>query len=53
MFILKTKYDPDKLELENKIPDTSNLIKNQTIILKLMKQKEKYQVLVTWQQKLH
>ena len=36
-FILKTKYDADKIELENKIPDTSNLIENQTIILKLVK----------------
>ena len=26
-FILKTKYDADKIELEKKIPDTSNLIK--------------------------
>ena len=26
-FILKTKYDADKLELEKKIPDTSNLVK--------------------------
>ena len=26
-FILKSDYDPDKLELEKKIPDTSNLIK--------------------------
>ena len=26
-FILKTKYDADKLELEKKIPDTSDLIK--------------------------
>ena len=26
-FILKTKYDADKLKLENKIPDISNLIK--------------------------
>ena len=26
-FILKTKYDADKLELEKKILDTSNLIK--------------------------
>ena len=25
-FILKTKYDADKLELEKNIPDTSNLI---------------------------
>ena len=26
-FILKTKYDADKLELEKKIPDVSNLVK--------------------------
>ena len=26
-FILKTKYDTDKSELENKIPDTSDLVK--------------------------
>ena len=26
-FVLKTKYDTDKAELENKIPDTSNLVK--------------------------
>ena len=26
-FILKTKYDADKLKLEKKIPDTSNLVK--------------------------
>ena len=36
-FILKTKYDADKIELEKKIPDTNNLIENQTIILKLVK----------------
>ena len=40
-FVLKTKYDTDKLGLEKKIPDTSNLLKNQTIILKLVKQKAK------------
>ena len=28
-FALKTKYDTDKTELENKIPDTSGLIKKQ------------------------
>ena len=27
-FLLKTKYAPDKLKLEKKIPDTSNLVKN-------------------------
>ena len=26
-FVLKTKYDTDKLELENKILDTSGLVK--------------------------
>ena len=26
-FVLKTKYDPDKSELKNKIPDTSGLVK--------------------------
>ena len=26
-FVLKTKYDADKLELENKIPDTSGFVK--------------------------
>ena len=26
-FVLKTKYDTDKLELENKTPDTSGLVK--------------------------
>ena len=27
-FVLKTKYNTDKSELENKIPDTSGLVKN-------------------------
>ena len=26
-FVLKTKYDTNKKELENKIPDTSGLVK--------------------------
>ena len=26
-FVLKTKYETDKIELENKIPDTSGLVK--------------------------
>ena len=30
-FVLKTKYNTDKTELENKIPDVSNLVeKNKT-----------------------
>ena len=36
-FILKTRYDTDKLELENKVPDVSNLVKNMIIMLKLIK----------------
>ena len=35
-FVLKTKYAADKLELENKIPDTSDLVKKLIIILKLL-----------------
>ena len=37
-FVLKTKYDTDTSELENKIPDTTGLIKKkQTTILQLLK----------------
>ena len=35
--VLKTKYDTDKSELEKKIPDTSGLVKKQTVMLKLLK----------------
>ena len=35
-FVLKTKYSTDKTELENKIPDTSGLVKKLIIILKLL-----------------
>ena len=36
-FVLKTKYDTDKLEIENKIPNTSVLLKRLIIILKSRK----------------
>ena len=36
-FVLKTKYDTDKSELENKVPDTSGLVKKLIIILKSLK----------------
>ena len=36
-FVLKTKYDVDKTESEKKIPDTSNLAKNQIIMLRLVR----------------
>ena len=35
-YVLKTKYDADKSELENKIPDTSGLVKKLIIIPKLL-----------------
>ena len=31
-FVLKTKYDTDKSELENKIPDTSALVKKNRLL---------------------
>ena len=36
-FVLKTKYDTDKSDLEKKIFDTSELVKKQVIVLKLLK----------------
>ena len=36
-FVLKTKYGTDKSELENKITDTSGLVKKLIIILKSLK----------------
>ena len=37
-FVLKTKYDTDKSELENKIPDTSGLVeKTMVLMLKSLK----------------
>ena len=36
-FVLKTKYNTDNTELENKIPDTSGLVKLTITILKLLK----------------
>ena len=41
-FVLKTKYQTDKTELEKKIPDVTNFVK-----------KTKFQMLVVYQQKLH
>ena len=37
VFVLRSKYDKDKSEIENKIPDTSGLLKRQITILKLLK----------------
>ena len=52
-FVLKTQYDADKTESENNIPDTSGLVKKQITMLKSLKQKVKYQVLVVQLQILH
>ena len=41
-FFLKTKYQTDKAQLENKIPDVSNLVKKQNSL----NQKIKFQILV-------
>ena len=40
-FVLKTKYNTDKSDLEKKVPDTSGLDQKQIIMLKLPKQKKK------------
>ena len=46
-FVLKVKYDTDKSNLQKKIRDTRGLVKKkQIIVLKLIKQKAKYPVLV-------
>ena len=46
-FVLKTKYNTNKTELVNNIPDTSDLLKKKIIItLKLQNQKIKFLKLV-------
>ena len=45
-FDLKTKYNADKTELERKFLTLVDLLKNQIIMLKLVKQKINYRVLV-------
>ena len=47
-FVLKTKYQTDKTELEKKIPDVTNFVKKNSL-----NQKTKFQMLVVQQQKLH
>ena len=52
-FVLKTKYNTDKTQLVNKIPDTSDLLKTKIIItLKLQNQKIKFLKLVASLKKL-
>ena len=52
-FVLKTKYNIDKAELEKEIPDTSGLVKKKITMPKSLKQMVKYQVLVIQLQILH
>ena len=52
-FVLKTKYDKDKSELENEILILVVLLKRLIMVLKSLKQKVKFLMLVIQQQKLH
>ena len=45
-FVLETKYDADKTEVENKFLILVGLVKRQIIMLKSLKLTVKYQVLV-------
>ena len=46
-FVLKTRYDTDKSEIENEIPDTSGHVKKKQIaMLKSLEQTVKYQALL-------
>ena len=40
--VLKTNCDTDKTELENRIPNTSSLVKRQITMVKLLKSRVKY-----------
>ena len=52
-FVKKTDYNTKISEIEDKISDTSGLVKKLTTILKLLKQKVKFLILVVQQQKQH
>ena len=45
-FVLKSKYDTDKIGIENKIPDTSDLVKKTDYNAKITEIEGKYKVLV-------
>ena len=48
-FVLKTKYDTDKPELENNTPDTSGLVKKTDYNTKITELKKKFLILVIYQ----
>ena len=45
-FVLKTKYDTDKSELENKIPDTNGLVKKTDYNAKISEMRVKFLILL-------
>ena len=47
-FVLKTNYDPDKTELENKIPDTKGLVKKTDYSAKITEIEGKIPVISGW-----
>ena len=52
-FVLKTKYDTDKTELERKFLILAVLLKKETTMPKSLKYRVKYQVLVVYLQMMH
>ena len=52
-FVLKTKYDTDKTELERKFLILAALLKKETTMPKSLKYRVKYQVLVVYLQMIH
>ena len=47
-FVLKTKYDTDKSELENKIPNVTDFVKKEKL-----NEETKFLILIIYQQKVH
>ena len=45
-FVLKTKYNSNKTELENKVPDTSGVVKKTNYNTKIRNSKIKFLILV-------
>ena len=52
-FVLKTQYETDKSEIENKIPNTSGFVKKIDYNAKITEIEIEFQMLVVQQQKLH
>ena len=52
-FVLKTKYNTDKTELESKIPDTSGLVKKSNYNIKITESKNKIPDISNLATKMH